>query len=162
MSKFYTSTEVMDNETLQFNNYIDSLNKNFTTKKVYLISLNKKLNQFKIFGVFKEFNEAYKNNYAKLINSEKILSTFKDFNTLDFDYYNSNLNFDMSKFKQEFYILLKNNNITLLSKKFKNLYPIKTLRFAFKEDVLADSTLKVDIEPKAKSLIIPDFKKLQY
>ena len=52
--------------------------------------------------------------------------------------------------------------MALLSKKFKNLNTIKTFKFLFKEDVLTDSNFKTDIQPKAKALMIPDLKKLQY
>jgi len=41
------------------------------------------------------------------------------------------------------------------------LYYIKSFKFSFTEDVLTESDLMQEIKPKAKSLAIPDFKKLQ-
>jgi hypothetical protein len=165
MSKFYMNPETVDTESVIYNNYLDLLNKNFnslTTKKVYLISLNKNFNYFRNLGVFTEFNESLKNNYEKFLNSDKSIIDLKDVNTLDFEYYNSNLDFDFNKFKNEIYILFKDNKMIFLSKKFKNLNPIKTLKFLFKEDVLTDSNLKIDIKPKSQLLVIPELKKLQY
>jgi len=166
MSKFYMDTEAVNAESIAYNNYLELLNKKFnniTTKKVFLITLNKNFSNFRSLGFFAEFNESFKNNYEKFLNSDKsIIKNLKNFNTLDFEYYNSNLDFDFSQFKNEIYILFKENKMALLSKKFKNLNTIKTFKFLFKEDVLTDSNFKTDIQPKAKVLMIPDLKKLQY
>ena len=159
-------TEAVNAESIAYNNYLELLNKKFnniTTKKVFLITLNKNFSNFRSLGFFAEFNESFKNNYEKFLNSDKsIIKNLKNFNTLDFEYYNSNLDFDFSQFKNEIYILFKENKMALLSKKFKNLNTIKTFKFLFKEDVLADSNLNVEIKPKSKAIMIPDLKKLQY
>src|SRR6267154_1412631 len=166
MSKFYMDTEAVDAESIAYKNYLELLNKNFNnviTKKVYLISLNKNFSYFRNLGFFKEFNESFKNNYEKFLNFDKsIIKNLKDFNTLDFEYYNSNLDFDLNKFKSEIYILFKENKMVLFSKKFKNLNPIKIFKFLFKEDVLTDSSFTIEVKPNSKGLIIPDLKKLQY
>jgi hypothetical protein len=159
-------TETVDTESIAYNTYLELLNKKFnninniTTKKVFLISLNKNFSNFRSLGFLAEFNESFKNNYEKFLNSDKSIINFKDSNTLDFEYYNSN--FDFHQFKNEIYILFKENKMALLSKKFKNLNTIKTFKFLFKEDVLADSNLNVEIKPKSKVIMIPDLKKLQY
>src|ERR1700760_3319440 len=124
MSKFYMDTEAVNAESIAYNNYLELLNKKFnniTTKKVFLITLNKNFSNFRSLGFFAEFNESFKNNYEKFLNSDKSI--------------------------------IKN---------FKNLNTIKTFKFLFKEDVLTDSNFKTDIQPKAKALMIPDLKKLQY
>src|ERR1700760_4767554 len=111
MSKFYMDTEAVNAESIAYNNYLELLNKKFnniTTKKVFLITLNKNFSNFRSLGFFAEFNESFKNNYEKFLNT------------------------------------------------------IKTFKFLFKEDVLTDSNFKTDIQPKAKVLMIPDLKKLQY
>src|ERR1700760_937886 len=104
MSKFYMDTEAVNAESIAYNNYLELLNKNFnniTTKKVFLISLNKNFSNFRSLGFFVEFNESFKNNYEKFLNSDKSIISLKDFNTLDFEYYNSNLDFDFNQFKNE-------------------------------------------------------------
>jgi hypothetical protein len=159
MSKFYISEELIEAESKNYNFYLDSLNKNYNiliTKKVYLISLNKNFNIFRSFGLFSEFNDSFKNNYAKFLNTEKNILVLKDFNN------NHNLDYDYYHFKNEIFILIKETNFSLLSKKFKSLYTIKTFKFLFKKDILTDSELKKSSEPKAKKFIIPDLKKLQY
>jgi hypothetical protein len=46
--------------------------------------------------------------------------------------------------------------------KYKSLYTFKKFSFSFKDDVLDDNEMLLDMKPRTKHFkIIPDFKKLQ-
>jgi len=172
LSDLYLSTNTDDP---LYNNYLDLVEKKFnnlTTKKVFLITLNKNYVNFKDFTFYADFENSFKKNYALFLNSERNNIDLKNNSTLNFEYYNSDLylnyNFNdlLQKIKSEIYIIFKENKraLSLFIKKFKSLYSIKTFKFSFKKDVLteSDNELISELKPKVKKLIkIPDFKKLQ-
>ena len=141
LSKFYMSIESTD--STEYNDYLDLIDKkfnNFTSKKVYLITLHKNYFNLKSFVFFADFENSFKQNYAIFLNSEKYNIDLKNNSILNFEYYNSDLylNFDFNdlwqNFQEELYIIFKDNKIalSLFIKKFKALYHIKSFKFSFK------------------------------
>ena len=173
LSQFYSSDASSDS-TL-YNNYLDLVDKKFnnlTTKKVFLITLNKNYFTLKSFTFYADFEYSFKKNYAIFLNSEKNNIDLKNSSMLNFEYYNSDLysKFEFNnlwlQFKNELYIIFEENKeaLSLFSIKFKSLYTIKKFTFSFREDVLDDQDKEIllYIKPKVKTYtMIPDFKKLQ-
>lgn len=171
LAKFYTPDETID--TSLYDNYLDLVDKKFnnlTTEKVFLMNLHK--NQINVISLafYADFEHSFKKNYMIFLNSEKYNIDLKNNSILDFEYYNSDLysNFEFNSlwfmFKNELYVIFKENEevLSLFTIKFKSLYTLKKFTFSFKNDVLDDNEILLEIKPKTKTLkIIPDFKKLQ-
>ena len=173
LSKYYAPAKSTD--TALYDNYIDLVDKKFNnlmTKKVFLITYHKDYISLKRFAFYADFESSFKKNYALFLNSEKNNIDFKNNSLLNFEYYNTDLylNFKFNNlwelFKNELYIVFKENKLalTLITMKFKSLYTIKKFSLSFREDVLEDDDkeLLYNLKLKKKNYImIPDFKKLQ-
>jgi hypothetical protein len=170
LSKYYLLDESIQ-DTL-YKDYLDLINKrcniyNFTTKKVFLISLYQNKINLKDLLFYAHFDYSLEKKYSLILNFNKNLMDSALSNSLDIEYYNIIFNigsdYAWQDLKNEIYIILKENKLALvvLSKKFKNIYTFKRFKFSFKEDILSDSDLTVNAKSKAKSFTIPDFKKLK-
>jgi hypothetical protein len=167
LSEYYINENI--DKDIAYNNYLDLVDKNFnnwTTKKVFLILLNKNKNIYNLknFVFFADYTNTLKKNHILFLNNQK--QEFDFSNSLDFEYTNIDL-YQNSDFKtlwniikNEIFILFKENKVNFISKKFKSLYTIKIFNFSLKEDVLFDSDLEILLKTKPKAIIIPDFKKL--
>jgi hypothetical protein len=88
-------------ESTEYNDYLDLIDKKFnnlTSKKVFLITLNKNYFNLKSFVFFADYENSFKKNYAIFLNSEKYNIDLKNNSILNFEYYNSDLyvNFDFN------------------------------------------------------------------
>jgi hypothetical protein len=88
LSEFYVDDN--NNHQLAYHNYLDLVEKkfnNWTTKKVFLIDLNKNTFNFKNYAFFADYENLLKKNYILFLNSQKqefdLLNT-KISNSLDF------------------------------------------------------------------------------
>ena len=79
-------------DSTEYNDYLDLIDKkfnNFTSKKVYLITLHKNYFNLKSFVFFADFENSFKQNYAIFLNSEKYNIDLKNNSILNFEYYNN-------------------------------------------------------------------------